>query len=306
MKTPHHKSPSLLVLAAGMGSRYGQLKQMDVLNEAKNSLLDYALYDAIQAGFKKIIFVIRKSFAESFIKKYNQSLKNLAEVDYVFQEIELLPAPFNSNPKRQKPWGTGHAVWTAKDKINEPFLVINADDFYGRSTYKFMFDYLHNHIHFHPKEFALMGFPVENTLSKNGAVSRGICNINKDNYLLSVKEKKAIKFENNQIISIQNSGKETIPKNTLVSMNMWGLSPFYFQWAAPYFETFLESNFNSLEAEFFLPDVIDKIIENQQVKVKVLTTTEKWFGLTFPEDKGLAEINLEEMTQKGMYPNNLF
>ncbi len=306
MKTPHHKSPSLLVLAAGMGSRYGQLKQIDVVNSSENSLLDYALYDALKAGFKKITFVIRKSFGKSFIEKYDQKLKHLVEVNYVFQEIDLLPPPFKPNLLRQKPWGTGHAIWTAKEIINEPFLVINADDYYGSSSYKLMFDYLKHYLSFNLKEFALMAFPVEKTLSENGAVSRGICKINDDNFLLTVEEKTAIKLENNQIISSHNSVKEVIPKNTLVSMNMWGLTPFYFKWAAPCFKLFLKANFNSLDKEYFLPKTIDQIIKSHDVKIKVLSSGESWFGLTFPEDKILAKSNLEEMTRKGLYPKNLF
>ncbi len=306
MKTPHHKSPSLLVLAAGMGNRYKGLKQMEVFNSSENGLLDYALYDAIKAGFKKVTFVIRKSFADSFIKKYNQRLKNLAEVNYVFQEIDRLPKPFKSNPLRQKPWGTGHAVWTAKEVIDEPFLVINADDYYGSSSYKLMFDYLNNHLSIHTKEFALIAFPVEKTLSENGAVSRGICKINDDNFLLSVEEKTAIKLENNEIISTHNSVREVIPKNTLVSMNMWGLNPSYFEWAAPYFELFLKINCNSLDTEYLLPKTIDQILKSHDVKIKVLTSGESWFGLTFPEDKALVEMNLNKMNQKGLYPKKLF
>jgi len=306
LKTKTQNNPSLVVLAAGIGSRYGQLKQMDAFNSTKNTLLDYSLHDALKAGFKKIIFIIRKSFEEPFVKKYNQRLKNLAEVHYVFQEIDALPPPYTTSPLRKKPWGTGHALWTAKEVIEEPFLVINADDFYGRSSYKLMFEYLENHLNSRPEEFVLIGFPVEKTLSKNGAVSRGICKINDDHLLLSVEEKTAIKLDNNQIISTGDSVKEVIPKNTLVSMNMWGLTPLYFKWAAPYFESFLKWNYSSTEAEFFLPKTIDQIIQNQQVRVKVLPSTENWFGLTFPEDKALAELNLNKMTQEGFYPQNLF
>jgi NDP-sugar pyrophosphorylase family protein len=294
--------PTLLVLAAGMGSRYGGLKQMDAFGPSGETIIDYSLKDAVDAGFGKIVFIIRESFKEDFVKKFNPVLQGKVEVEYVCQELDVLPAGLSINTVRTKPWGTGHAVWVAKDVINEPFGVINSDDFYGRESYFQLADFLNKNT---SDDYAVIGYKLINTLSEYGTVNRGVCNI-KDGKLLSVKECLKIGTENGVISYKENDEQHILQPDTLVSMNMWGFKPSYFFHA----ETILRSFFEDINAiatsELYIPTIIDYLITHNILSVHALETDAKWFGVTYPEDKEMVVNSLNKLIDDGVYSSNVW
>ncbi|HRZ98586.1 MAG TPA: nucleotidyltransferase, partial [Paludibacter sp.] len=265
--------PTLFVLAAGMGSRYGGLKQLDGLGPNGETIMDYSIYDAIKAGFGKIVFVIRESFEKDFKAVVVDKFKNLIEVETVFQDIKNVPEGCTYNPEREKPWGTNHAVLMGKDVIKEPFAVINADDFYGQESFAVLADFLRS-VEGKNNEYSMVGYHVGNTLSESGSVSRGVCVVDENGYLKTVVERTHIEEKGGKIIYIdENSEEVVIEPNTPVSMNMWGFTPDYFDYSIEYFKEFLAENGQKLKSEFYIPLAVNNLIVSEKAKCKVLDTT---------------------------------
>lgn len=298
--------PTLFVLAAGMGSRYGGLKQLDPLGPNGETIMDYSIYDAVKSGFGKLVFVIRKSFEKEFVEKVASKYDKHIPVEIVFQELDNLPEGFVVHPERVKPWGTNHAVLMGKDVIKEPFAVINADDFYGQDGFKTIADFLLN-LNDSKNHYCMVGYRLCNTLSESGAVARGVCETDKDGFLTSVVERTHIERKDGKI---QYKDAEDywyeLPENTPVSMNMWGFTPEYFKYSSEYFVKFLELNQSNLKAEYFIPLMVDHLIKNKTADVKVLDTTAKWFGVTYAEDRDGVVKKLQNLVDKGEYPTPLW
>lgn len=298
--------PTLFVLAAGMGSRYGGLKQLDGLGPNGETIMDYSIYDAIKSGFGKLVFVIRKSFEEEFVNKIASKYSKHIPVEIVFQELTDLPEGFTVHPERVKPWGTNHAVLRGKDVINEPFAVINADDFYGRDAFEKLAGFLNN-LENSENHYCMVGYRLQNTLSESGAVARGICDTDENGFLKSIVERTHIEKKDGKIQykDAENYWFE-LGENTPVSMNMWGFTPDYFKYSAEYFIKFLELNQSNLKAEYFIPLMVDHLIMNKTADVKVLDTTSKWFGVTYAEDRDSVVAKLQNLVDKGEYPTPLW
>ena len=307
--------PTLLVLAAGMGSRYGGLKQMDGLGPSGETIIDYSIYDAVQAGFGKVVYIVREYFREQMEKTVKEKYSNVKCVDgsplvfeFVTQELDKIPIGFTLNPEREKPWGTGHAILMAKDAIHEPFLVINGDDFYGRESFKLAGDWCRAHEHT-SGVYGIIGFEVDNTLSESGGVSRGICSYNSDNKLTDVVEHHNVKFDEDGVLRADNSNTgervELRPKD-LCSMNMWCFTPDYFEKSEQLFVDFLKANINELKKEFYIPFVVDTLIKSGNETCEVVSTPAKWFGVTFKEDRPGVVAKFAELASKGIYPTPLY
>ncbi|MBK9721608.1 MAG: nucleotidyltransferase [Saprospiraceae bacterium] len=293
------KKPSLLVLAAGMGSRYGGLKQLDSFGPNGETIIDYSIFDAIEVGFEKIVFVIRKSFAIDFINRMENRWRNKIEMDFVYQELDILPMGFSCPVQRTKPWGTGHAVWVAKEAIKGPFGVINADDFYGRDAMHVLYNYLNQE-----NNYAVVAYSLQNTLSDYGAVNRGVCEINQQGYLSKVIECKNI-IRDEVIYYLQDEAKHILRPDTLVSMNMWGFQNSYFNWAEHFFIEFLRKHQNTENSEFYIPELIQFQIDHNNLKVNVLHSNSNWIGVTYKEDKEMVAIAFNKLIEAGMYPFKL-
>ena len=298
--------PTLFLLAAGMGSRYGGLKQLDELGPHGETIMDYSIYDAIRSGFGKIVFVIRKDFEDDFRKIILSKYENHIPVEVVFQAIDNLPEGFVCPEGRTKPWGTNHAVLMGKDVIKEPFAVINADDFYGRNSFEVIAQELSK-----PKEekgdYCMVGFRVGNTMSESGSVARGVCQTT-DGYLTTVVERTAIEYNDKHEITFvdENGVTQTLEPNTPVSMNLWGFTPDYFKFSEGYFVDFLKENIDKPKAEFFIPLVVNELITKNIAKVKVLDTESKWFGVTYAADRQGVVDKLADLHAKGEYPEKMF
>ncbi|MDR2844066.1 MAG: nucleotidyltransferase [Candidatus Symbiothrix sp.] len=298
--------PTLFVLAAGMGSRYGGLKQLDGLGPNGETIMDYSIFDAVRGGFGKVVFVIRESFEQDFREKILKKYENVIPVEVVFQELDKLPAGFTVSPDRTKPWGTNHAVMMGKDVIHEPFAVINADDFYGRESFKVLADFLSS-VTGKQNEYAMVGYRVGNTLSESGSVARGVCETNDGSNLTGVVERTAIECIDGEIqFTDENGNKVVLNQNTPVSMNMWGFTPEYFAYSDSMFVDFLQTNQENLKAEFFIPLVVNQLIVDGKVTVKVLDTPSKWFGVTYAADRPSVVAKIQELIDKGEYPSKLF
>jgi len=298
--------PTLFVLAAGMGSRYGGLKQLDGLGPNGETIMDYSIYDAIRAGFGKIVFVIRKSFEDDFKSVVINKFKDLIDTDIVFQEISKVPEGSTYNTEREKPWGTNHAVLMGKEAINEPFAVINADDFYGKESFAVLADFL-NSVEGKKNEYCMVGYHVGNTLSESGAVSRGVCVVDENQLLLNVVERTHIEEKSGQIVFLDEKNEEiTLKPNTPVSMNMWGFTPDYFDYSLEYFKEFLAENGQKLKSEFYIPLAVNNLIVQKKATCKVLDTPSKWFGVTYAEDRHQVVLKINELIRKGVYPEKLF
>ncbi|MBQ2122690.1 MAG: nucleotidyltransferase [Bacteroidaceae bacterium] len=301
--------PTLFLLAAGMGSRYGGLKQLDKLGPNGETIMDYSIYDAINAGFGKLVFVIRKDFEQDFrdivLKKYESKIP----CELVFQALDALPEGFTCPADRQKPWGTNHAVMMGKDVIKEPFAVLNCDDFYDRDAFQVMGKFLSELPEGSTGKYAMVGFRVGNTLSESGTVSRGVCEKNEQNLLTSVVERTKIqRFDG--VVKYQDDNGEwvAISDNTPVSMNFWGFTPDYFQHSVEYFKEFLADpkNMENLKSEFFIPLMVDKLINDGTATCEVLDTTSQWFGVTYPEDRPEVVARFAKLGEDGIYPANMF
>jgi NDP-sugar pyrophosphorylase family protein len=299
--------PTLLVLAAGMGSRYGSLKQIDPVGPSGETIIDYSIYDAIRAGFGKVVFIIRKSFEEDFKDIFISKLQPYIPVEYVFQEIDNVPDGLSFTPERSKPWGTAHAILMAKDIIHEPFAVINGDDFYGSDAFKTMANYLNSLTDDQQTQYSLVGYQVGNTMSENGTVSRGVCQEDEKGNLVSVTERTNIQYTHGGIGYQDADGNFIfLDPETLVSMNFWGFTPEYFRQTEAMFIDFVKANSDSLNAEFYIPTAIDKLINSSIASVKVLRSSARWFGVTYKEDKPLVIEKLAQLIKAGIYPVQLW
>ena len=298
--------PTLFVLAAGMGSRYGGLKQLDPLGPNGETIMDYSIYDAMQAGFGKVVFVIRKDFEEDFRNKILSKYEGHIPVEVVFQSTDALPDGFTCPADRTKPWGTNHAVLMGKSVINEPFAVINADDFYGRDAFAVMAKELMRERD-RRGDYCMVGFRVGNTMTENGSVARGVCET-KDGLLSSIVERTAISYDDNHdiVFDDENGNKCHLQPNTPVSMNLWGFTPDYFDFSEREFVKFLEKDLNTPKSEYFIPLVVDTLINSGEATVKVLDTDSKWFGVTYAADRPGVVAKFAELHDNGTYPDKLF
>lgn len=297
--------PTLLILAAGMGSRYGGLKQMDTIGPSGEGIIDYSIYDAIRSGFGKVVFIIRKDIDADFKKYVGKKYEGKIPVEYVYQELENIPANANVNPERTKPWGTGHAVLMAADAIKEPFAVINADDFYGRASFLLLSGFL-SALSQDSTTHCIVGYRLANTLSDFGHVSRGVCRIDDHQNLQGVTERTHIAKVDGQIYYQENQQGFPLTGSETVSMNMMGFSPSIFTYFKEYFEEFIAERGQELKSEFYLPYVVNRVIQEGLGEVRVLTSEEKWFGVTYREDKDFAVSRVSDLIQKGIYPSSLW
>ena len=297
--------PSLVVLAAGLGSRYGSLKQIDKFGPSGETIVDYTIYDAIQAGFKKVVFVIRKSIEDEFNEIYYDKISSKIEVKYVFQELENIPEGLTIPTNREKPWGTGHAVLMAKSEINEPFAIVNADDFYGRSS----LEKIRRHLSTLDNSIltgCLVGYTLENTLSEHGRVSRGVCEI-EESGLKSIAERTDIYMGGQTGVYYNENGNQfPLTGKETVSMNLMGFTSQVFNLAEKWFTEFYKQSSRDLKSEFFIPTVLNNIRQLNQSKIAVLPTDDRWFGVTYKEDKAIAQAMLKGLVGRGEYPKNLW
>lgn len=288
---------TLLIMAAGMGSRFGSLKQITPLGPHKKALLHYTIYDAVKAGFDKIVFVIRESFAEEFKNFVGKYAESMVETAYCYQDMNRLPGGMPPI-EREKPWGTAHAIWSAKEAIHEPFAALNADDFYGSDAFVKAHDFLANN--HNEKEFCLIGYRLASTLSENGTVSRGICEVNSGNYLTAVTECTKIGTQADGSIKDEELNK-TLSPNDVVSMNFWGFTPTLFSEIEKQFIDFYPKNKDNLKSEFYIPKVVDQILRDKAAQVKVIPTEAKWFGVTYKEDTPGVNAALAAFDKEGKY-----
>lgn len=297
--------PTLFILAAGMGSRYGGLKQLDGLGPGGDTIMDYSVYDALRAGFGKIVFVIRHDFEQEFRDKVISKYEGHIPVEVVFQDINALPGGYRPNPERTKPWGTNHAVLMGKDVIKEPFAVINADDYYGMESFKILADFLRS-VEGKKNCYCMVGFKIENTLSENGGVSRGLCQVSPEGNLTGVKECHGIQKKDGKMIQVVDGEEVPFPEDGTVSMNMWGFTPDYFDYSEKSFLNFLKEHHDDLKSEFYIPTVVNELINDGTVSLKVLKTPSKWFGVTYAADRPATVEQFRKLTDEGLYPEKLF
>lgn len=299
--------PTLVVLAAGMGSRYGGLKQLDGVGPSGETIMDYSIYDAIRAGFGKVVFIIRSVFEEDFRTKILSKYEGRIPVEYVFQEMNKLPEGFTVPEGREKPWGTNHATMMASEVVREPFAVINADDFYGRDSFAVLAEKLRQ-LDGQSGKYCMVGYRVGNTLSESGSVARGVCQVNDAKMLTGVVERTAIErnAEGKICFTDEHGQEQTLEETTPVSMNMWGFTPDYFAFSERNFIDFLRANEGNLKAEFFIPLVVNQLIESGEASCEVLDTTSRWFGVTYAADRPEVVAKLQALAERGEYPSKLF
>jgi UTP-glucose-1-phosphate uridylyltransferase len=299
--------PTLLILAAGIGSRYGGLKQLDRLGPSGETIIDYSVYDAIRSGFGKVVFVIRENIEKEFREAYIDRLNDKIEMDAVFQEIGNVPEGISYAKDRQKPLGTGHAVMMAAGMINTPFAVINADDFYGRSSFRAIADYYKNWSPERRNDYCMVGYDIENTLSEHGTVSRGVCKADKNSFLLEVAERTKIERTPGGIAyKDENDFAVIVPEKTIVSMNFWGFTPTFFPYLETRFREFMSKNSDNPKAEFYIPSVVNDLVGSGTATVKILDCREKWFGMTYREDREMVVAKIQELVDQQIYPGNLW
>jgi len=296
--------PTLLILAAGMGSRYGGLKQLDGLGPNEEVIIEYSIYDAIRAGFGKVVFVIREDIEDAFRERFGGKFDDQIEVAYAFQAINSPVEGIEELPERQKPWGTAHAVLVAHDQINEPFAVINADDYYGISSFEAMAKFLKEDCA--PDRYGMIGYQLDKTLSDAGHVNRGVCEVDADGMLTDVVERHKIQRTDSGIVYEEDGQKESLSAEALVSMNFWGLHPNFFEAARQQFIQFVNDNQEDPKAEFYIPLVINDLIQSGEIKLQVIPNAERWYGVTYQEDKPMVQKAFAEMTEAGRYPSQLW
>ncbi|WP_139956164.1 nucleotidyltransferase family protein [Flavicella sediminum] len=300
------KEHTLVILAAGMGSRYGGLKQLDKMSDDGDTIIDFSLFDAIEAGFKKVVFIIRESFKEDFKKIYDERLKGKVQVEYVCQEIEKIPAGYKVSPERVKPWGTGHATLMIKDVVDGNFIVINGDDFYSKGAFKTIIKAL-DALDVDSYNMCMVGYNLKNTLSDNGYVSRGECFVNENMELTNIIERTHIEEIDGVIKRQDEAGNlETMAEDTIVSMNFWGFTPKYLEALEEGFKSFLAERSTELKSEFYIPTVVNSIIESGKGSVKVLTSDAKWMGVTYAEDRPVVVGEVNRLKKENIYPRNLW
>lgn len=295
-------NPVLVVMAAGMGSRYGGLKQIDPVGPNGQIIMHYSIYDAWKAGFRRVVFIIKEDLLDAFRERIGNAAEKLVQVDYVFQSPDKLPEGCAMPEGRTKPLGTGHAIYCVRGVVNEPFAVINADDFYGAQAFQCLYDYLKDAQDDDKYRYCMVGYRVENTLTENGTVSRGICEADENGYLADIVERTAISRDANGVISDPEAGE--IAEGTLVSMNMWGFTPSFLDELETGLRTFMTDELpkNPAKGEYYLPFAVDHLIQNGQATAKVLQTSAQWYGVTYKEDKPVVVDALRRMTEAGLYP----
>ena len=300
-------NPTLLILAAGLGSRYGSLKQIDAFGPSGETITDYSIYDGILAGFKKIVFVISPMMEEEFKTDYVKKFPDDLEIDYVIQSVYDVPTGVTVPDDRVKPWGTAHAMLMGRNALKEPFAVINADDFYGRESYKIMHDFLIYTSEEVPGQYCMVGFELQKTVSRYGSVARGICKVDDQRFLTEIVERTKVFLQDDTIVYENNDGSINLlsPMDT-VSMNLFGFTPDFFQHLEDHFALFLKENIDNLKAELYIPLVVDRMINNGKARLSVLQTSESWFGVTYQEDKPNVMKRIRTMVDQGMYPKSLW
>ena len=305
MDTPKstQKKLTLLVLAAGIGSRYGGIKQIDGFGPHGETIMDYSLFDAVRAGFTKVIFIVREEILDTVKKKFSPKLKGKVEVDFVVQALDKLVGPEFRNPERVKPWGTGHAMLCAKDVINEPFVVINADDFYGKESFTAISDFFEKDT---LGEHAMVGYTLKDVLSEHGSVSRGCGERDADGFLKSVVERTTIVKENGKIFSKEPSGDRELSPDVPTSMNFWGFHPSIFDFARKEFDKFLKENHTNIKSEFYIPLIVNELVKQGAGKVQIISGSNNWFGVTYKEDKEEVSQKIRLLVAYGAYPENLW
>ena len=296
--------PTLVVLAAGMASRYGSMKQTQGFGPSGETIMEYSIYDAIQAGFGKVVFIIREEFLDMFKQNFGNKLSSRIEVGYVFQEL----SKYTNRPvpeERKKPWGTAHAVLCCKGTVNEPFAVINADDFYGKDGFVKAYNFLTNGVS--EKQYAIIGYELKKTLSDNGSVSRGVCNVDANGNLIDINERTKIFRNEKGIITYEDeSGLHEVSEDSSVSMNFFAFAPNFIDYCEKYFSDFLDKEINNPKGEFFIPLVVDKVVKNKLADVSVIPTSAQWFGVTYKEDAPDVQASIDKLVADGAYPSNLW
>lgn len=297
--------PTLVILAAGMASRYGSMKQIQSFGPSGETIMDYSIYDAIRAGFGKVVFIIREDFAENFKNIFEPKLKGKIKTDYVYQSLQSYMGDHTVPPERKKPWGTAHAVLCAKDAVKEPFAVINADDFYGRDSFKKAYNFLTTDVN--DTTYCIIGYELKKTLSDNGSVSRGVCSVDANGNLTSINERTKIYRNEKGIITYEDeSGLHEVSEDSPVSMNFWAFAPNVFELIQESFTRFLDANINDPKAEFFIPILGEEFIKSGKGVIKVIPTSAQWFGVTYKEDAPVVLADINKLVQAGEYPNNLW
>lgn len=304
------KKPVLVVMAAGMGSRYGGLKQIDPIDEYGHIIMDFSIYDAIRAGFEKVVFIIKEENKENFMEAIGNRISKQIEVEYVFQDLKNLPDGFEVPEGRVKPWGTGHAVMSCVGVVDGPFAVINADDYYGSAAFKMAYDYLTTNEDDAFYRYVMVGYQLENTLTENGHVARGVCVTDENGYLLKINERTHIEKRGDDAAYTEDDGQTwtVLPKGSTVSMNMWGFSASMLSELQARFKTFLEENVekNLLKCEYFLPFVVDELLSEGKATAKVLQSADRWYGVTYKEDKPGVVAAIRALKDSGLYPDRLW
>lgn len=300
--------PILVIMAAGMGSRYGGLKQIDPVGAHGELIIDFSIYDAMKAGFKKVVFIIKKANEADFKEAIGERVSKLIEVDYVYQELDKLPEGYTIPKEREKPWGTGHAILCCRELVDQPFAVINADDYYGQEAFKVIYNFLkeaQDDCHY---RYAMVGYTLKNTLTENGHVARGICELTKDYKLQSICERVHIAHHEGQVQFLEEETWTPVSENSIVSMNLWGFTPSIFGELEAQFKPFLDQALvsNPQKAEFFLPSVVDALIQADQASVDVLHSKDKWYGVTYKEDKPSVVKAIQTLQNEGVYPTNIW
>lgn len=304
------KNPVLVIMAAGMGSRYGGLKQIDPIDGQGHIIMDFSIYDAVKAGFKKVVFIIKKENESDFIEVIGERLSKHIEVAYVYQDIQNIPEQFKVPQDRVKPWGTGHAVLSCIDEIDGPFAVINADDYYGQSAFKEIYDYLSAHGDDEKYRYAMVGYIIENTLTENGHVARGVCETDAQGHLIGLRERTRIEKHGDRTEYTEDDGAtwNLIPEGSFVSMNMWGFTQSILRELQERFPAFLEEGLksNPMKCEYFLPNVVGDLLKEDKATVAVLKSMDRWYGVTYKEDKPVVVAAIQGLKDKGLYPGKLW
>lgn len=296
--------PTLLILAAGMASRYGSMKQTEGFGPGNETIMDYSIFNAIRAGFGKVVFIIREDFAESFKEVFGNKLQGEIEVDYVYQDLKMFVDAQYIPADRTKPWGTGHALLCAKEKVQEPFAVINADDFYGRDSFEKAADFLINKCN--ENTSAIIGYKLKNTLSEHGTVSRGVCEVDSNNFLTGINERIKIYKKDNEVVFEEDGNLTVLKEDTNVSMNFWCFHPHVFSITEKLFAEFPKNNMENIKAEFFIPYIADYIIKQPESRILVIPTSSQWFGVTYKEDAPGVKDSLYKLIEEGEYPEKLW
>ena len=304
------KKPVLVIMAAGMGSRYGGLKQIDPIDKQGHIIMDFSIFDAKRAGFEKVVFIIKKENEADFKEAVGKRMESVMEVEYVFQDLHNIPEGFEVPEGRVKPWGTAHAVLSAIDVVDGPFAVINADDYYGRDAFQKIYDFLSTTEDDDKYRYTMVGYQLKNTVTENGHVARGVCTLDENDYLVKVEERTRIEKRGDGIAFTEDEGEtwQELPIDSVVSMNMWGFSASFLKEIKAGFSAFLKEGLakNPMKCEYYLPSVVTKLLVEDRATVTVLETTDKWYGVTYKEDKPLVMAAIQEMKDKGIYPEQVW